>query len=140
MGVLSPLNFSIMVSGRPRGKIDGERGLRQGDPLSPFLFIMITDVMGRTLDTAKKYNEIRGLEIGEDEIYITHLLFASANDDSLLKMTVVDHTKMGDWGLRASTPRSAGHSLDDHLICCPGLKKETPMEIGSPLSTVGGLV
>ena len=36
-GCLSYSNFSIMINGKPRGKFNASRGIRQGDPLSPFL-------------------------------------------------------------------------------------------------------
>ena len=73
MGCLSIASYSVFINGRLRGKFKGSRGLRQRDPLSPFLFTLIVDVLGRFIDKAKDSNEIRGFTVGRDKVEVTHL-------------------------------------------------------------------
>uniref|UniRef100_A0A803NWF8 Reverse transcriptase domain-containing protein n=1 Tax=Cannabis sativa TaxID=3483 RepID=A0A803NWF8_CANSA len=51
-GCVSSTSFSIFINGRPREKFHGSWGLRQGDPLSPFLFTLVVDVLGRMMEKA----------------------------------------------------------------------------------------
>ncbi|KAL5552484.1 hypothetical protein UlMin_039885 [Ulmus minor] len=46
------------------------RGLRQGDPLSPFLFILVADILGRMMDKAVSIGEVKGFKVGREEINI----------------------------------------------------------------------
>ncbi|KAL5555254.1 hypothetical protein UlMin_037490 [Ulmus minor] len=79
-GCISLANFSIMINGKPRGRFGASRGLRQGDPLSPFLFILVADILGRMMDKAVRIGEVKGFKVGREEEVVSHLQFA---DDTL---------------------------------------------------------
>lgn len=56
------------------------RGLRQGFPLSPYLFLLVVDGLSKLLKEAVNHNELQGLLVGK-AFSITHLLFI---DDIML--------------------------------------------------------
>ncbi|XP_057733897.1 uncharacterized protein LOC130949089 [Arachis stenosperma] len=58
-----------------------ERGLRQGDPLSPFLFVLVVDVLHRMLEEVVRNRRLSPLLVGRDHIELSHLQFA---DDTIL--------------------------------------------------------
>jgi hypothetical protein len=74
-------SFSIMLNGSPFGNFNPERGLRQGDPLSPFLFILGTEVLSRLLLRQESQGLLSGIKIARNFSPISHLLFA---DDLIL--------------------------------------------------------
>lgn len=73
--------FSILINGKPYGHITPFRGLRQGDPLSPYLFLLCTEGFTSLLQRAKNERRIQGVSICRRAPRITNLLFA---DDSVL--------------------------------------------------------
>jgi hypothetical protein len=60
--VVSTTFFSILVNGSPSATFQASRGLRQGDPLSPFLFILVAEGLGKTLKTQQSGGDLRGLD------------------------------------------------------------------------------
>eukprot|EP00253_Pinus_taeda_P009717 PITA_09717 len=54
MALVTSASFSILVNGSPSDIFIPSRGLRQGDPLSPFLFILMMEELGRSINHAKE--------------------------------------------------------------------------------------
>jgi hypothetical protein len=53
VALLSSSSTNIIVNGELTEKIHHRRGLRQGDPVSPLLFVLVMDCLGRLLDKAQ---------------------------------------------------------------------------------------
>ena len=75
------VTYSILINGEPRGIIHPTRGIRQGDPLSPFLFLLCTEGLNGLIKHAETSGEIHGFSLCRRGPKLTHLLFAN---DSLL--------------------------------------------------------
>ena len=81
---ISTASFSVMVNGSPTGFFRSSRGLRQGNPLSPYLFVIGMEVLSCLLKRAMEGNFIFGCRLGDrdgGEMVISHLLYA---DDTII--------------------------------------------------------
>ena len=75
------VTYSILVNGEPQSLIQPTRGIRQGDPPSPFLFLLCTEGLHGLIKKATADGDIRGFSICRQEPKLTYLFFV---DDSLL--------------------------------------------------------
>eukprot|EP00253_Pinus_taeda_P003315 PITA_03315 len=73
--------ISPLINGRPCEAFQFTRGLRQGCPLSPYLFILMAESFSRALDYNKRVGLISGIKFGNGVKNINHSQFA---DDTLL--------------------------------------------------------
>ncbi|XP_062145461.1 uncharacterized protein LOC133852722 [Alnus glutinosa] len=81
MSCLQTVSYSILLNGQPTGHIVPTRGIRQGDPLSPYLFIICAEGLSSMLKRSSREGAITGVPISRGGTRIQHLLFA---DDSLI--------------------------------------------------------
>ncbi|KAG5567369.1 hypothetical protein RHGRI_002805 [Rhododendron griersonianum] len=78
---ISTVNFSVVVNGEARVQINLGRGLRQGDPLSPYLFALVKDVLSKMISTAQGGNNFSGIQLNRHCPKLSHIFFA---DDASL--------------------------------------------------------
>eukprot|EP00253_Pinus_taeda_P024058 PITA_24058 len=81
MALIKSTRFSILVNGAPANQFTPSRGLRQGDPLSPFLFVILMEGLSRLIRQAKEEGKIKGLQPFPSIPATTHQQFV---DDTML--------------------------------------------------------
>ena len=81
MNCVTSVRYNFQINGKIYGEVTPTRGLRQGDPLSPYLFIICAEGFSALLRQAESRRDILGLKIARTAPSISHLFFA---DDSLL--------------------------------------------------------
>jgi hypothetical protein len=81
MNLTSSAFFSLLINGVPSRPFSPSRGIRQGDPLSPFLFIILAEGLSRSIHAAVENNLLKGLPLHGISPPISHSQFV---DDTLL--------------------------------------------------------
>lgn len=72
MALVTTASCSILLNGSPSKTFKPSRGLTQGDPLSPFLFILMMEGLGRVIKATKKERRIQGLRHTQGGDMVSH--------------------------------------------------------------------
>ena len=75
MATVKYVSYSFLINGVPRGFIKPSRGIRQGDPLSPYLFLLCSDGLNGLLKKAEARGDLRGFSLCKNGPQILHLFF-----------------------------------------------------------------
>lgn len=81
MQCVSTVKFHIFANGEKQASVTPSRGLRQGDPLSPYLFLLVIDVLSKLLSKGVADLRLSGIKLKPSCPILSHLFFA---DDAIL--------------------------------------------------------
>ncbi|CAM8918014.1 unnamed protein product [Rhodiola kirilowii] len=95
MVCVETVSYKVKVNGTMTEEIKPSRGLRQGDPISPYLFLICAEWLTHTLNKHQEEGLIEGIRICRGAPVITHLMFA---DDCLLLLKARKESL--DWIMR----------------------------------------
>jgi len=80
LGCVSSTNFVVPINSSPSSFFKSSRGLRQGCPLSPLLFLLIIEDLSRVIQSQVREKNLEGVTVARG-LNVTHLMFV---DDIIL--------------------------------------------------------
>lgn len=96
MECVSSVTYTFLINGSPRGRVKPSRGIRQGDPLSPYIFILCGEVLSGLCNRAQESGAMAGIRVATGCPRVNHLLFADdtmfftrANEASATALTTI---------------------------------------------------
>ena len=81
MECVTTTSLSVLVNGGKSNFFHPSRGLRQGDPLSPYLFILCQEILSRLIDREQAAGTVSGVKMNTGGPAFTNVMFA---DDIML--------------------------------------------------------
>ncbi|GLT59700.1 hypothetical protein SLA2020_325050 [Shorea laevis] len=78
---LQTASASILVNGSPMDEFKMEKGLRQGDLIASFLFLIVDEGLNVLIESAVSKELFQGIPVGSDGLNISHLQFV---DDTVI--------------------------------------------------------
>lgn len=80
MTCITTVSYSFLINNVVAGSVSPQRGIRQGDPLSPYIFILCGEVLSGLCKRAQINGTMAGIRVSRNSPRINHLLFA---DDTM---------------------------------------------------------
>ncbi|XP_019170153.1 PREDICTED: uncharacterized protein LOC109165716 [Ipomoea nil] len=132
---VTTVSYNILINGAVGGVVVPTRGLRQGDPLSPYLFIICAEGLSMMLQQAQSLGAIHGCRVARGAPAISHLFFA---DDSLLFFKINAQEGSAIKRCLEHYEKLSGQSINYHKssIC---FSKNTTEEIREEVGAVLGV-
>lgn len=81
LSCVTTTSISVLINGSKTQFFTPTRGIRQGDPLSPYLFIMCMEMLSRSISCSVDYLQWKPIRLSKNGPDISHLFFA---DDIIL--------------------------------------------------------
>lgn len=133
---ISSVQYSVLINGKPRGQISPSRGICQGDPISPSIFVLAMDYLSRLLTDLESKRKIKGVNFRK-QINLTHILFADNiiifiedRGKYISSLKFILHLFESAWDLNLNlnkstiTPINVDTNRADFIVENCGIKKE----------------
>lgn len=130
MACITTVKLNILVNGEEIGHVIPERGLRQGDPISPYLFILVTEGLSALIKKTVIKGELHGINVARNAQEVTHLLFA---DDSYFYFKAVSSEAHRFKNIMDYYSAASGQEMNlnkSSVIFSPNVKEELREELG----------
>ena len=72
-------SYSVLINGEPKGYITPSLGIKQGGPLSPYLFLLCAEGLSSLIRKATESQQLHGILSYTNGVCISHLFFADDN-------------------------------------------------------------
>ncbi|KAL0355533.1 UNVERIFIED_CONTAM: putative mitochondrial protein [Sesamum radiatum] len=111
MTCVTTVSFSFMLNGEQFGFLRPERGLRQGDPLSPYLFLLCSEAFSNMISRTEAEGRIEGVAVSRRAPRISHLLFA---DDTLIFCQATEAALLNVKQILGDFEAASGLKINNH--------------------------
>ncbi|GJW83493.1 RNA-directed DNA polymerase, eukaryota [Tanacetum coccineum] len=139
---------SILVNGSPTKEFEFGKGLKQGDPLSPFLFILVMESLHLSFQRVVDAGLFQGINIGEGLVNISHMFYADdavfvgqwcdRNISTLVHVLECFH-KVSGLRINMCKSKIMGVHVDEKLVRCAA-KQLGCLTLNVPFSYLGSIV
>ena len=91
METVHTATYSVLINGESNGYMNPSRGIKQGDPLSPYLFLLFAEGLSSLIKKAMERKQLCGILSCTNGVCISHLLFA--NDSFIFYQAMVEESQ-----------------------------------------------
>lgn len=138
MSCVSTASYQIIVNGELSNSVSGSRGIRQGDPLSPYLFVLCMEKLSHSIQTAVEMGHWKPIQSSHSGPHSSHLFFA----DDLILFSEASSTQAtvmkGVMNLFCSLSGQSVSFEKSMVYCSPNVRSSLAKNIsricGSPLT------
>lgn len=133
MSLVKSVELALVINGKPGSYFKPTRGIRQGDPLSPYLFLFVSEALSSLINKACDAQLLQGLSFCRNGPILSHLLFA---DDTLLFLKANAQNCRNMMNLLNGYCRASGQQINlgkSSVFFSPNTPEDLQRELGTIL-------
>ena len=135
MQCVSTVSYSFLLNNEVVGKVTPQRGIRQGDPLSPYIFILCGEILSGLCKKAQMNGLLPGIKVARNSPKINHMLFA---DDTMIFTKTDARSCSSLMDILHKYELASGQMINAHKSSI-SFSSKTPPEIRERVKTQQGI-